>query len=128
MTTFNLADLFERVADAVPDREAIAAAERRLSYAGLDLRATRLANALAARGIGRGDHVGVQLANGTEYLEAMLAAFKLRAVPVNINYRYVARELEQLFLDAGLVALVFHRRFGPEVETVVPAVPGRSRS
>ena len=65
MTTWNLADLFESVADAVPEREAIAAAERRLGYAELDLRATRLANALAARGIGPGDHVGLQLANGT---------------------------------------------------------------
>ena len=42
-------------------------------------------------GVGAGDHVGLQLLNGTEYLEGMLAAFKLRAVPVNVNYRYVER-------------------------------------
>ncbi len=123
MTTFNLADLFESIVDAVPEREAIAAAERRLSYAGLDLRATRLANALAARGIGQGDHVGVQLANGTEYLEAMLAAYKLRAVPINVNYRYVEGELRHVFEDADLAALVLHRAFAPRVAAVAAQVP-----
>ena len=47
----------------------------------------------AARGVGAGDHVGLYLYNGHEFLEAMLAAFKLRAVPININYRYVEDEL-----------------------------------
>jgi 3-oxocholest-4-en-26-oate---CoA ligase len=89
MTSFNLSELFELVADAVPEREAIAAAERRLSYAELDERATRLAQALRGRGIGPGDHVGLMLVNGSEYPEAMLAAYKLRAVPINVNYRYI---------------------------------------
>jgi len=123
VTTFNLADLFESIADAVPEREAIAAAERRLTYAELDLRATRLANALAARGIGHGDCVGVQLANGTEYLEAMLAAYKLRAVPINVNYRYVEGELLHLYDDADLAALVLHRAFAPRVAAVAPQAP-----
>jgi acyl-CoA synthetase (AMP-forming)/AMP-acid ligase II len=57
----------------------------------------------------------VQLTNGTEYVETMLACFKIRAVPVNVNYRYVTRELEHLYADAGLVGLVFHRRFGASV-------------
>jgi acyl-CoA synthetase (AMP-forming)/AMP-acid ligase II len=73
-------------------------------------RATRLAHAFAARGIGPGDHVGLQLHNGVEYLEAMLAAFKLRAVPVNVNCRYVEVELAYLYDDADVVALVYHRR------------------
>jgi acyl-CoA synthetase (AMP-forming)/AMP-acid ligase II len=123
VTTFNLADLFESVADAIPDREAVVAAERRLRYAELDERATRLANALAARGIGPRDHVGLQLANGSEYLEAMLAAFKLRAVPINVNYRYVEGELRYLFEDARLAALVVHRGFVPRVAAVAPRVP-----
>ena len=52
---------------------------------------------LAAAGVGRDDFVGIQLPNGTEYLEAMIAAFKLRAVPVNVNYRYVDAELRHLY-------------------------------
>jgi acyl-CoA synthetase (AMP-forming)/AMP-acid ligase II len=114
--SFNLADLFEAVADADPAREILVVGERRLTYAELDGRANRLANALGARGVTPGDSVGLQLANGTEYVEGMLAAFKLRAVPVNINYRYVERELRYLYEDAGVRALIYHRAFGPHVQ------------
>jgi acyl-CoA synthetase (AMP-forming)/AMP-acid ligase II len=121
--SFNLSSLFERVADAVPEQEAVASPGRRLTYAQLDERANRLANHLAGAGVGAGDHVGLQLLNGTEYLEGMLAAFKLRAVPINVNYRYVERELQHLFDDADLVALLFSRQFGPRVGAVVPRLP-----
>ncbi|MFL6240794.1 MAG: acyl-CoA synthetase [Actinomycetes bacterium] len=113
--SFNLADLFEAVADADPDREILVVGDTRLTYRQLDERANRLANYLAETGVGVGDPVGLQLVNGSEYLEGMLAAFKLRAVPINVNYRYVERELRYLYDDAGLVALVFHRQFGPHV-------------
>src|SRR5436853_630369 len=74
---------------------------------------------LGADGIGAGDHVGLQLLNGAEYLEGMLAAFKLRAVPVNVNYRYVERELAYLYDNADLAGLVVHRRFAPVVAAVL---------
>ncbi len=121
--SYNLSVLFELVADTVGDRTAvIAGTSRQLTYAQLDERANRLAHFLAGAGVATGDHVGLLLVNGTEYLEGMLAAFKLRAVPVNVNYRYVSRELEQLFANADLVALVAHRRFGPAVAEVAPRV------
>ena len=85
----------------------------------LDRRADRLAHHLAGAGIGPEDRVGVQLTNGTEYVETMLASFKIRAVPVNVNYRYVAHGLEHLYADAGLVGLVFHRRFGASVSAAL---------
>ncbi len=122
---FNLADLFESVAAAVPDQTAIVAGDRRLSYAQLDDRADRLAAVLGGAGVGEGDFVGVQLPNGTEYLEVMLAAFKVRAVPVNINYRYVGAELRHLYADAGLVALVHHEDFSTTVADADAAMPER---
>ena len=48
-------------------------------------------------GVGPGDPIGLQLSNGTEYIESMLACFKIRAVPVNVNYRYTSGELEYLY-------------------------------
>jgi acyl-CoA synthetase (AMP-forming)/AMP-acid ligase II len=123
MSSFNLAELFESIVDKVGDRVAIASPGRRLTYAELDERATRLAHHLASQGIGDGDHVGLQLLNGSEYLEGMLAAFKLRAVPVNINHRYVERELVHLFDDADLVALVVHGAFTERVANVVSSIP-----
>ncbi|MCH8815109.1 MAG: acyl-CoA synthetase [Chloroflexi bacterium] len=120
---FNLADLLECVTDAVPDREALICGERRLTFAQLDERANRLAHYLSARGIGEGDHVGIYMHNGTEYVETSLAAFKIRAIPININYRYVEEELLYLFDNADLVALVHHREFAPRIEAVVPKIP-----
>jgi acyl-CoA synthetase (AMP-forming)/AMP-acid ligase II len=124
VTQFNLADLFERVADTVPDHLALVCGDRRLSYAQLDERANRLAHALAARGVGAGDHVAVYLYNSTEYLEVMLAAFKLRAVPINVNYRYVEDELRYLLADADAVAVVFHHEFAPKLASIAAALPG----
>jgi acyl-CoA synthetase (AMP-forming)/AMP-acid ligase II len=121
---FNLADLFECVADAVPDREVVVVSQtRRLTFGQLDERANRLAGVLAGAGIGAGDHIGLQLLNGSEYLEGMLAAFKLSAVPVNINFRYVENELRHLYDDADLVAVIHHRRFSPRVAAAADAAP-----
>jgi 3-oxocholest-4-en-26-oate---CoA ligase len=112
---FNLADLFERVADAVPEREVIVSPARRLTFRALEERANRLADTLRRLGVGAGDHIGLQLLNGSEYLEGMLAAFKLSAVPVNVNFRYVEAELRHLYVDADLVAVIHHRRFADRV-------------
>ena len=120
---FNLADLWERVVDEIPDHEAIVCGERRLTYAQADARANRLAHHLAGLGIGPGDHVALYLYNGTEYLEGMLAAFKLRAVPINVNYRYGEDELRYLLADANARAVVFHREFAPTLAAVQRALP-----
>lgn len=120
--SYNLSELYERVADKVPERLAMVAAHRRLTYAELNERANRLAQHLREAGVNPGDHVGLQLQNGVEYIEGMLAAFKLRAIPININYRYVERELEYLFQHADLVALIFHRQFGPRIAAVTPRI------
>ena len=120
---FNLADLWESVVDAVPDREAFVDGDRRLTFAQLDERANRLAHALAADGIGPGDHVGLYLYNSSEYIEGMLAAFKLRAVPVNINYRYVADELRYVLADADCRAVLLEQEFAPTLEAVRAALP-----
>jgi 3-oxocholest-4-en-26-oate---CoA ligase len=120
---FNLADLWERVVDTVPDHEAFVHGARRLTFAQADERATRLAHALASRGIGPGDHVALYLYNGVEYLEGMLAALKLRAVPVNVNYRYVEDELRYLLTDADAQAVVFHREFAPKLAAISDQLP-----
>ena len=105
------------MADAVPDREAVVCGERRSTYRELDERATRLANGLAGLGVAAGDHVGLLAYDTTEHVEAMLACFKLRAVPVNVNWRYAGEELTYLFRDAELVALLFDPHLRPDVDT-----------
>jgi acyl-CoA synthetase (AMP-forming)/AMP-acid ligase II len=123
---YNLADLWERVVDTVPDREALVAGDVRLSYAEADARINRLAHFLTEHGVGAGDHIALYLQNGIEYLEGMLAAFKIRAVPVNVNYRYVEEELRYLFNDADARAVLFHREFAPKLSAIRDQVDGLS--
>jgi len=125
---FNLADLFEAVARTVPQAEALVCGGSegvsvRRTYAELDDRADRVAHRLADQGIGPADFVGLHLYNGPEYIEAMLALYKLRAVPVNVNYRYVAEELAYLFADSGMRAIVTDPELAPLVETVRADLP-----
>jgi acyl-CoA synthetase (AMP-forming)/AMP-acid ligase II len=103
---FNLADLFEAVVDAVPERDAVVYGGRRLTYRQLDERANRAAHMMAALGTGAGDHVGLYLRSCPEFLEAMLGCYKLRAVPVNVNDRYVAAEVTPVADDADLIGIV----------------------
>jgi 3-oxocholest-4-en-26-oate---CoA ligase len=121
----NLADIFEVVVDAVPDREALVVGfgDRRLTYAALDERANRLAHHLAGAGVGPGDHVAAYLYNGCEFVETMLAAFKLRAAVVNVNYRYVATELEYVLRDSDARAIVYDTRFTTTLAEVVGRLP-----
>ena len=120
---FNLADLFESAVDHAGPQTAMVSGTRRLSYTELDQRANRLAHYLERAGIGPGDRVGLQLANGTEYIEGMPACFKIRAVPINVNYRYAAGELQYLYKDAALSGLIFHSRFAPAVAGALGAMP-----
>ena len=120
---YNLADLWEAVADVVPEHEALICGERRLSYADTEARANRLAHYLASQGIGRDDHVALLLYNGTEYLEGMLAALKLRAVPINVNYRYMEEELRYILDDCDAKAIVFHAGFASKLAAIAKEVP-----
>ncbi|MFG2788137.1 acyl-CoA synthetase [Streptomyces sp. NPDC048419] len=127
---YNLADLFESVVDVVPDREALVyidhpgtGAERRLTYAELDAAANRIAHHLIDAGIRPGEHLGLHLYNGIEYLQTVFACLKARIVPVNVNYRYVEDELVYLYRDADLVALVFDAEFDGRVAAALPQCP-----
>ncbi len=115
-TQFNLADLFEANADAFPDRLAVIAGDTRLSFGQLDERATRLANHWRQQGVGEGDHIGLCLFNCHAYLECMLAAWKIRARTINVNYRYVADELRYIFDNAQLVGAVTQPELADEVD------------
>ncbi len=120
---YNIADLVEHTIDLVPERTAIVCGGKRVTFGQLEDRANRLAHHLAQHGVGRESTVGVYSLNSIEFIETMLAAYKLRAVPININYRYTAEELKYIFDNADLVALVHQRQFAPLVSQVLPDCP-----
>ena len=119
---FNLADLFEHAVDTWRPRVP-GGRRRRRTYAEMDARANRLAHHLADQGIGPGDHVGIYGVNSVEWIESLWAIFKLRAVWININYRYVEDELAYLFGNADLKALVHDAAFTDRVDGVLATCP-----
>ncbi|HVV18264.1 MAG TPA: acyl-CoA synthetase [Pseudonocardiaceae bacterium] len=119
----NIADLVEHAVDLVPERVAVICGDQQVTFAELEARVNRLAHHLARHGVRAGSHVGVYARNSIEAIEAMVAAYKLRAVAINVNYRYVQNELRYIFDNADLVALVHERSYADRVADVLPDSP-----
>ncbi|WP_440713274.1 AMP-binding protein [Gordonia sp. FQ] len=102
---FNLASVFETVADAVPDRVMLTYEGTGYTYAEMDPRINQVAHLLAGNGIGRDDKVALYLKNSVEHVLALLGMLKIGAVPVNVNYRYTAPELEYIFTNSDAAAV-----------------------
>ncbi|NKS62297.1 AMP-binding protein [Rhodococcus hoagii] len=120
---YTFADLFEHSVDAMPDRLAMIVGDEQVTYRELDERANRLAHHLAGAGFGVGAHIGVHMHNSIETMVAIIAAFKLRAVPVTVNYRYTSDELRYLYDNADLEGLVFHQGFADRIAEVLRELP-----
>ncbi len=130
--SISIAHINNAVSEVVPDRAALVFRDLTLTFAEVAERTNRLANVLLKHGVtisrerdtlenwqcGQST-VALYLYNGNEYLEGMLGAFKARAVPFNINYRYVAEEVRYVLLDAGTEAVVYHKRFAPVVREAI---------
>ncbi len=116
----NIADLFEHAVDVAPEKPAVQVGDRKITYAELESESNKLAHFLAAEGIGAGDHVGLYAKNSIEHVIALMAVLKIRAVGVNVNYRYVAGELDYIFDNADLKGLVFDRVYADLVAEVSP--------
>jgi AMP-binding enzyme len=119
----HFATVWESIADAIPEATALVHGTRRVSWSGYDTRAARLAQAFCDAGLQPGSKVGLYLYNSTEYMESQYAGFKMRAVPVNVNYRYLDAELAYLLENADAEALVFHSSLGDRVARVVHRLP-----
>ena len=120
---YNIADLFEHTVDAVPDRLCLVDGDRTFTFTELDERANRIGHWLADQGVQPGDHVGIYAMNSEQWVSAMLGALKVRAVPINVNYRYVEAELSYLINNAQLVACVFDQEYAPRLANVVDQAP-----
>ncbi|WP_194818612.1 acyl-CoA synthetase [Nocardia sp. XZ_19_385] len=118
----NFADLYEHSADAMPDRVAVVEGDQQVTFAELDANANRLAHYLASVGVRAGTHVGFQMHNGIATMETLIACFKIRAVPININYRYRADELRYVYDNADLEVLVYHDTYEAAVREAAPQV------
>ncbi|MEV0660262.1 acyl-CoA synthetase [Actinomadura luteofluorescens] len=121
--SYNLADLLEILAAAGPDRPALVAGAERRTYRQLSERASRVGHHLAEAGVRPGEHVAILAYNRAEWIEAMLGTFKIRAVPIPVNFRYVAAELRHVLADSDSVALIGERSLLARVEEIRGELP-----
>lgn len=121
---WHLADVFETVARLVPDQIALTDGTVRRTWREYEDRSARLAAALVARGIAPDAKTAIYAYNSPEFLEAQFASFKARAVPINVNYRYVEEELVYLFDNADVEAVFFDARFAPRLAAIRDRLPG----
>ena len=115
--------IWEAISDAVPNAPAVVQGARRIDWRSYEQRAARLAQALLDANLGPHSKVGIYLYNSPEYCETNFAAIKIRGVPINVNYRYLDRELAYLLENADVEALVFHSSLADRVARVRPALP-----
>ncbi len=103
-----IGDLFDRVADRLPDHEALVSCHQGLRFTYRQLRSAcdRLARGLLALGIEKGDRIGIWSPNHAEWVVAQFATAKIGAVLVNINPAYRTHELEYALRQSGCSALV----------------------
>jgi acyl-CoA synthetase (AMP-forming)/AMP-acid ligase II len=119
----HFATIWESIADAVPDHDAIVQGDRRVAWGDYDERAARLAQAFLDAGLTVDSKVGMFMYNCPEYAETQFAALKMRAVPVNVNYRYLDDELHYLLDNADAEALVFHASLGDRIARIRDRLP-----
>lgn len=120
----NIADLFEHAVDAVDDhRVAIVFGNRRVTYRFLEDASNKLAHYFSAIGVEPATHVAIYAQNSIEHVVAMLAAFKLRAVPINVNYRYVAEELDYLLSNSTPHVVVMDRQYASVLAAIMNKHP-----
>ena len=117
------ATIWESIADTIPESTAVVHGATIRTWAEYDDSAARLAAAYAAAGLGHDSKIGLYMYNGNEYLEAQYGAFKVRGVPVNVNYRYLDDELWYLLDNADAEALVFHSSLAERVGQIIGRLP-----
>ena len=120
---WNLANVFETIADQIPDALAQQQGDRTFTWAEFDRRADGVARALLDAGLQEQDKVAQYLYNSPEYIESLFGCFKAGMATVNSNYRYAADELVYLWDNADVVAVVFHGEFVGHIEEIRDRVP-----
>ncbi|MCZ6890432.1 MAG: AMP-binding protein [Gammaproteobacteria bacterium] len=123
MADWHFATALERVADTIPDRDAMICGDTVVSWREYEQRAARLAAALVELGVPEGAHIGLYLHNCNEYLEGHFATFKLSGCPINVNYRYKAEELVYLLDNADVEALIFQSTYAERIAEIRHQLP-----
>ena len=119
----HFATVWESIADAIPELPAVTHGDVTRSWSEYDDRAARVAGALDAAGLGPDSKVALFMYNCNEYMESQYGVFKIRGVPINVNYRYLDDELWYLLDNSDSEAIIFHSSLGDRVARVADRLP-----
>lgn len=123
----NLGLYSRRSARFWPERPAVLYRDRVLTYRQLEQRSNRLANALRALGLKRGDRVAIVSPNRPEIVECECAFYKLGLVKVALNSRLAPEELNDAFANAEPVACIAGPQHWPMVDTAAHGLPAATQ-
>ena len=119
----HFATIWESIADAIPDLPATTHGSVTRSWSEYEQRSARVAGALTAAGLEPGAKVALFMYNSNEFMESQFGAFKMRGVPINVNYRYLDDELWYLLDNSDSEAIIFHSSLGDRVARVAERLP-----
>ena len=123
----NIGFIPAKTARLSPDREALIDVpnERRISFGELDARVVKLANALLASGISKGDRVAILSKNCIEYLEIYFACARVGLIAQPLNWRLGAAELRRIIENGEPSALMFAAEYAEAAAALGALVPAR---
>ncbi|MBH02418.1 MAG: acyl-CoA synthetase [Acidimicrobiaceae bacterium] len=119
----NIATAWEAISDQIGDLTAISTSENSESWEEFEKRSASLAKTFSEKGLKRDSKVAFYCYNGPEYLEGQFAAFKIRAIPANVNYRYLDEELAYILNNADAEAVLFDSSLTERVDSVRSRCP-----
>ena len=115
-------DILQISAGTNPDKAALNFYGTEMTFWELRQQALRMANALGAIGVQKGERVGLHLPNCPQYVIAYLATLSLGAIAVNLNAMYTADELKPMIKTTGMTTLFTFDLVLPAVRTVAQEV------
>jgi fatty-acyl-CoA synthase len=122
----NIGHLMARRALLTPNREGLVCDAVRRTYAQLNERANRLANAMRALGVRHGDRVAILALNEPEYFDLLFGLGKIGAILVPVNYRLAAPEVQFILADSGAQVVFFGAEFTGVIDSVRGEVPAKN--
>jgi fatty-acyl-CoA synthase len=117
------ASVWEKNSDVIPDKIALICGDNEVTWREYDQRAAKLATLLTNAGLGDDSKVGLYLHNSNEYLESQYSVFKIKGVPINVNYRYKEEELIYLLENSDSEAIFYQSCYAEQIASIKDKIP-----
>jgi len=120
----NLGYLFDVPLQIQPTAPAVLQDDVVLTFKDLEERCNRVANVLVGLGVGPGDRVALMFSNDYRFIESLMGAMRLGAVPVPLNIRMGDEALTYVVVDSEAVVLIANSEMAARARSLVPQFPG----